>query len=75
MSETWQTWQSIREKDIRVLYERTKSKGGYDGPFEPFRRYVTQADLGGTYVDAPSELDTIKELPDDIKNAIWLAFE
>lgn len=69
-----ETWQSIREKDIRELYERTKAQGGYSGAYEPFRRYVTQADLGGTYVSAPSELDFVPSLPDDIHGELWIAF-
>jgi hypothetical protein len=69
------SWQERRDEEIRELYERTKSKGGYSGPYLPFRRYVTQADLGGTYVDAPSELDWIPSLPDDITHEIWIAFK
>ena len=48
---TLETWQSIREKDILALYERTKAAGGYSGPYGPFRRYVTQADLGAPFIE------------------------
>jgi hypothetical protein len=70
-----ETWQTIRENDIRVLYERTKARDGYSGPYEPFRRYVTQADLGAPYVEAPSDLDYVKDRSDDLRGEIWLAFE
>lgn len=73
---TVKTWQTIRDKDIQTLYERTKAAGGYSGPYGPFRRAVSQADLGGSYVEnAPSDTDLIPNLPDDIKEALWLAFE
>lgn len=67
------TWQSIREDEIRELYERTKACGGYNGAYGPFRRYVTQADLGGMYIDAPSAVTDAQ--PDDLTEGIWLVFE
>lgn len=70
------TWQTIRDDDIRVLYERTKAAGGYSGPYGPFRRYVTQADLGPPYVEnAPDDRDLVHDLPDDIKEGIWIDFK
>lgn len=66
------TWQQIREKEIKALYDLNVK--GYEGTFqysyEQFRRYVTQADLGGPYVDAPSE----PPQEDDIKEDIFLYF-
>ena len=70
------TWQTIRDKEIQALYERTKAAGGYSGPYGPFRRYVTQADLSGPYVEnAPDDRDLEPTLPDDITEGLWIAFE
>jgi len=70
--ENQKTWQSIREKEIKDLYELNLK--GYEGTFkysyEQFRRYVTQADLGSPYIDAPSE----PRQEDDIKEDIFLYF-
>lgn len=52
------SWQDIREKDIKILYERTVKAYEPDKfhfSYEQFRHYVTQADLGPPYVNAPSE--------------------
>jgi hypothetical protein len=67
------TWQSIREKDIKILYEKTVKAyepEEFHYSYEQFRRYITQADLGLPYIDAPSE----PPQDDDIKKDIWIMF-
>jgi hypothetical protein len=70
--EKQQTWQSIREKEIKSLYELNVKnyEGAFHYSYNQFRRYVTQADLGPVYVDAPSE----PPQEDDIKEDIFLYF-
>ena len=60
------SWQSIRHQEIVDLYKRTNP----DVQFEPFRRYVTQADLGPPYVNAPSEV--FLPQADDLLEDIWI---
>lgn len=72
------TWQSIRENDIKFSYEQTvrlydaDPKGkGFRYSYKQYRNYVTQADLGPPYVDAPSEPSS----DDDIKEDIFIWFD
>ena len=73
MEEETKTWQSIREEDIKVLYQKTLKlyePEGFPYSYEQFRRYITQADLGSPYIDAPSE----PSQDGDIKEDIIIAF-
>lgn len=40
----FEPWKSIREKDIRVLYDRKKARG-YNESYRTFEQHITEADL------------------------------